>query len=140
MAITLHTDITTPLPEQTEETLGHKRDEFQVAVDKDIEALKLATAKAGWPDHDPRKLFHRYVVDANDAVALKGVIRRAAILHKVDLTWYKDAKTEAGHVVVKFHTDRKMGKDGKPVKDDALNADGTLKATVKPATGTEAVK
>jgi hypothetical protein len=138
MAITLHTEITEELPEQTELEIGRFRDEFQLQVDKDVEALKVATATAKWPAHDPAKLFHRYVVGADDKAALKGVIRRAATLHKVVPAFYKDGKTEAGHIVVKFHVDRKpVLKDGEPVKkdgkivyveDDTLNKDGTPKA------------
>lgn len=131
MAITLHT-VTDPkaLPEQTEEVQGHKRDDFQVAIDKDMAGLKVNTAKAGWPAHDPKKLYNVYVVSKGDVAALKSVIRRAATLHKVEAAWYKDAKTEAGHITVKFHADRKTDKDGKFVADDTLNADGTLKAKV----------
>jgi hypothetical protein len=127
MAITLHTDVT-EVPEQTELEQGRHRDDFQKAIDKDVETLKLATAKAKWPEPDPRKLFHRYVVDADDKVALKSVIRRAATLHKVEAQFYKDAKTEAGHLAVKFHLARKLGSDGKPVADETLNEDGTPKA------------
>ena len=134
--ITLHTDIAPDtLPDQTEELAGHKRDAFQLSVDNDVAKTKLATAKAGWPDHDPTKLFHRYVVDVKDSSALKGVIRRAATLHKVEASFYKDAKTEGGHAVVKFHTDRKLGADGKPVKDDSLNADGSPKVATAPKPG-----
>lgn len=134
MPIILHTE-TEALPEQTELEVGRYRDEFQLQIDKDVEALKLATAKAGWPDPDPKKLFHRYVVGSDDKAALKSVIRRAGTLLKVDPEFYKDAKTEAGHVVVKFHVTRKVDKDGKPVKDDTLNADGSPKTadTPKPA-------
>jgi hypothetical protein len=127
MAITLHTDVT-ELPEQTEEEVGRFRDEFQQSIDKDVHALKLATAKAKWPEHDPKKLFHRYVVSTDDMAALKAVIRRAASLHKVEASFYKNAKTEAGHTVVKFHVDRKVDKDGKFAKDESLNDDGTPKA------------
>jgi len=129
MAITLHTDTTeTDLPEQTELSEGHVRDDFQQAVDKDVSALKTATATAKWPDHNPGKLYHRYVVGSDDRAALKAVIRRAATLHKVAPVFYKDAKTEAGHIVVKFHVARRVDKDGKFVADDTLNKDGTPKA------------
>jgi hypothetical protein len=127
MAITLHTDVA-DLPEQTELIAGHERDEFQLAVDKDVTALKLATAKAHWPKSDPKRLFHRYVVGADDVNALKGVIRRSGTLLKVEPQFYKNAKTEGGHIVVKFHVARRTDKDGKPVKDAALNEDGTPKA------------
>jgi hypothetical protein len=134
MPITLHTDVTPDaIPEQTEEVLGHFRDEFQLTIDKDVAALKRATAKAGWPVHNPKTLFHRYVVDAKESAALKAVIRRAATFEKVTASFYKDAATAAGHAVVKFHTDRKVGSDGKFVKDDTLNADGSLKIVVKPS-------
>lgn len=123
MAITLHTD-TVELPEQTELVQGRHRDEFQQEVDKDILVLKDATARAGWPEHDATKLFHRYVVGADDVSALKGVIRRAGTLHKVEADFYKDAKTAAGHVSVKFHVSRKLDKDNKPVADPSLDADG----------------
>lgn len=125
MAITLHTD--TELPEQTELAQPHIRDEFQQSVDKDVEALKMKTATANWPDPDPSKLFHRFVVAADDRADLKAIIRRSAVLHKVEPLFYKDAKTEAGHMVVKFHLTRKLDKDKKPVKDDTLNDDGTPK-------------
>jgi hypothetical protein len=128
MAITLHTDVQDKLPEQTELAADARvRDEFQQQIDKDVEKLKLATAKAGWPKADPAKLYHRYVVGADDRAALKGVIRRSAILHKVEAVFYKDVKTEAGHMVVKFHVARKLDKNGKPVADDTLNGDGTPK-------------
>jgi hypothetical protein len=131
MPITLHTDVT-DLPEQTELAADARiRDEFQVSVDGDVETLKMATAKAGWPKPDPKRLFHRYVVGSDDRAALKGVIRRATVLHKVEADFYKDAKTEAGHYVVKFHVSRKLDKDGKPVKDESLNADGSPKPAEK---------
>jgi hypothetical protein len=123
MPITLHTD-TTELPEQTELAAGHERDEFQQLVDADVASLKHKTATAGWPAHDARRLFHRYVVGAGDKAALKQVIRRAANLHKLETRFYKDAKTEAGHVVVKFHVERKRDKDNKPVTDPTLAVDG----------------
>jgi hypothetical protein len=128
MAITLHTDDVKDLPEQIELIAGRERDEFQQMIDKDVHALKVSTAKAGWPTPDPKRFFHRYVVAADDKGALKAVIRRAGVLHKVEPVWYKDAKTEGGHVVVKFHLARKLDKDGKPVADDTLNADGSPKA------------
>ena len=135
MAITLHTDTEEVLPEQTEEVQGRYRDEFQQQVDADVHGLKMRTAAAKWPAHDPKHHFQRYVVGKDDVGALKGVIRRAGTLHKVEPAFYKDAKTEAGHVVVKFHVDRKVDKDNKPVADDALNADGTPKPeTPKPET------
>ena len=127
MAITLHTD-TEELPEQTELAAGRERDAFQLQVDKDVKVLKIATARAGWPAPKPTVLFHRYVVGSADKAALKSVIRRAGTLHKVEAQFYKDAKTEAGHVVIKFHVTRKLDKDNKPVKDDTLNKDGTPKA------------
>jgi hypothetical protein len=129
MPITLHTEETeAALPEQTELAAGRVRDTFQLAVDKDVEALKLATAKARWPEPDPSRLFHRYVVGSDDKGEMKSVIRRACTLHKVEAVFYKEAKTEAGHIVIKFHVSRKLDKDNKPVKDDTLRADGTPKA------------
>lgn len=127
MAITLHTEAEV-LPEQTElVSVSRERDEFQLQVDKDVEDLKMKTAAAKWPKPDPKRLFQRYVVGKDDLAALKGVIRRAAILHKVEADFYKDATTEAGHKVVKFNVSRRTDKDGKFVKDDSLNADGTPK-------------
>lgn len=122
-AITLHTDVK-ELPEQTELEVGRFRDEFQVAIDRDVADLKFATANAGWPDPDPTKLFTFYVVGKDDMAALKGVIRRAATLYKVDPEFYKNATTEAGHIVVKFHVTRRTDKDGKFVKDETLDANG----------------
>ncbi len=130
MAITLHTDVQ-ELPEQTELVVGRRRDEFQQMVDADVEKLKLATAKAGWPEPDPARLFHRYVTDAADLTALKGIIRRAGTLHRVEAEFYKDAKTEGGHVVVKFHVARKTDADGNPVKDETLDAEGKPVAPAK---------
>jgi phosphoribosylpyrophosphate synthetase len=127
MPITLHTEEAVEIPEQTELAIGRERDEFQQATDKDVEALKLATAKARWPKHDPAKLFHRYVVGSDDKGAMKSVIRRAATLHHLEAVFYKEARTEAGHVVIKFHVARKLDKDGKPVKDESLKADGSPK-------------
>jgi hypothetical protein len=132
MAITLHTDTAT-LPEQTDLEVGRTRDEFQLKVDKDVEALKNKTANAAWPAFDPAKLFQRYVVGADEKTALRGVIRRAAILHKVEAAFYKDGKTEAGHAVVKFHLSRKLDKDNKPVADTSLDSDGKPVPVVKPA-------
>jgi hypothetical protein len=133
MAITLHTEVpVTTLPEQTELMAGRERDDFQKRVDRDVAKLKVATAKAGWPAADPSKLFERYVVDAADKAALNAVVRRAGTLHKVEILFYKAVKTEAGHLVVKFHVARKLGTDGKPVKDDTLNADGTPKNSAAP--------
>jgi hypothetical protein len=126
MPITLHTD-TVELPEQTELATSHIRDEFQKGVDADVETLKFATAKAGWPAHDATKLFHRYVVSADDKAELKSVIRRACVLHKVEAAFYKDAKTEAGHISVKFHVSRKLNKENKPVADDTLDDNGKPK-------------
>jgi len=127
MPITLHTD-PIEVPEQTElAALSRERDEFQLQVDKDVETLKTATAKAGWPPPEPTRLFHRYVVGAGDKGALKAVIRRAGTLNHVEALFYKDAKTEAGHVVIKFHIVRKLDKEGKPVKDDTLLPDGKPK-------------
>lgn len=123
MAITLHTE-TVELPEQTELVQGRHRDDFQLAVDGDVLILKAATAAAGWPEHDPTKLWQRYVVSADDTGAMKSVIRRACTLHKVEADFYKDAKTEAGHVSIKFHVSRKLDKDNKPVADPSLDADG----------------
>lgn len=135
MPITLHTDVE-ELPEQTELAAGRDRDEFQLAVDKDVETLKMATAKAGWPAHDPAKLNHRYVTDMKDKAALKGVIRRAATLHKVEADFYKDAKTAAGYAVVKFHVSRKpVMENGKPKMDGdkpVYVADDTLDKNGKP--------
>lgn len=130
MAITLHTT-ETELPEQTEEEVGRYRDEFQQQVDADTAALKHKTATAGWPAHDPKKLFNRYVVGKEDVGELKRVVRRAATLHKVEPSFYKNATTEAGHVVVKFHTDRKRDGDGKFVKDDTLDDNGKPKPPAK---------
>jgi hypothetical protein len=127
MAITLHTEAEATAPEQTELAIGRERDDFQTAVDKDIETLKVATAKAKWPTPDPGRLFHRYVVGSDDKGAMKSVVRRACTLHHVEAVFYKEAKTEAGHISIKFHVARKVGKDGKPVKDDSLKADGTPK-------------
>lgn len=136
MAITLHTDVT-DLPEQDELIAGRERDEFQRQVDGNVAELKNATATAGWPAHDSTKLFRRYVVAADDKAELKSVIRRAGTLHKVDPVFYKDATTEAGHAVVKFHVARKRVmvngepkmENGKPVyvKDDTLEANGKPK-------------
>lgn len=121
--ITLHTD-TIELPEQTELVVGRHRDDFQQAVDGDVLILKAATAAAGWPEHEATKLFHRYVVSAEDTSAMKAVIRRACTLARVEADFYKDAKTEAGHAVIKFHVSRKLDKDNKPVTDASLDADG----------------
>jgi hypothetical protein len=143
MPITLHTD-NVELPEQTELVVGRFRDEFQLSVDADVLILKAATATAGWPEHDPTKLFHRYVVGADDVSAMKGIVRRACTLNRVEADFYKDAKTEAGHVSIKFHVSRKLDKDNKPVTDAALDADGKptkalldevkgLKASQKPS-------
>jgi hypothetical protein len=123
MPITLHDDAT-ELPAQTDMVIGRHRDEFQLQIDTDVESLKTNTAKAGWPAFDPSKLFQRYVVGKDDASPLKAVIRRAATLHKVEADFYKDAKTEAGLFVIKFHVSRKLDKDGKPVSDDTLDKDG----------------
>jgi hypothetical protein len=123
MAITLHTE-PQELPEQTERVVGRHRDEFQKDVDGDILILKHATAVAGWPEQEATKLFHRYVVGADDATDMKGVIRRACTLHRVEADFYKDAKTPAGHMSVKFHVSRKLDKDEKPVTDASLDADG----------------
>lgn len=132
MAITLHTDTQEKLPEQTELAADSRiRDDFQKQIDRDVETLKTATAKAAWPEHVPAKLYHRYVVGGDDRGALKSVIRRAAILHRVEAVFYRDAKTEAGHYAVKFHVVRKLGKDGKPVEDATLNTDGSPKAAEK---------
>lgn len=125
MAITLHTEEV--LPEQTELAAGRARDEFQQQIDKDLEALKLATARASWPAPKPDKLYGRYVVAKDDKAEMKAIIRRAATLHKVEADFYKDATTEGGHVAIKFHLSRKLDKDGKPVKDDTLAADGKPK-------------
>jgi hypothetical protein len=105
MAITLHTD-TVELPEQTELVQGRHRDAFQREIDGDVLIMKHATAAAGWPEPDPTKHFLRYVVGPDDATEMKSVIRRAATLHKLDPQFYKDGKTEAGHVVIKFHVTR----------------------------------
>jgi hypothetical protein len=110
MPITLHTDLQ-ELPEQTELFEGHLRDDFQKAVDADVAKLKEATEKAGWPAHQPGKLFHRYVVTSTDRVELKKVIRRAASLAKVVVVFYKDAKTAEGHAVVKFHVAKRPVKE-----------------------------
>ena len=126
MPITLHTE-PTEVPEQTELVAGRERDDFQRQVDQDVTKLKTATAKARWPEHDATKLFHRYVVSADDKAALKAVIRRSGTMLKVEPVFYKDAKTEAGHIAIKFHVARKLGSDNKPVKDASLNADGTPK-------------
>jgi hypothetical protein len=128
MPITLHTEETEVLPEQTELAAGRVRDEFQLDVDKDVEVLKLATAKARWPEPDPERFYHRYVVGSDDKGEMKSVIRRACTLHKVEAVFYKEAKTEAGHIVIKFHVARKLDKDNKPVKDDTLRPDGTPKS------------
>jgi len=135
MAITLHTDIPeSQLPEQTELVEGRHRDEFQRQIDADVLKLKIDTARAGWPDPDPTKLYHRYVVGADDVAALNQVIRRAGTLHKLEIEFYKKAKTEAGHWAVKFHVSRKLDKENKPVDDDTLDKDGKWKAdTEKPA-------
>lgn len=135
MAITLHVE--EKLPEQVDLEVGRVRDEFQLQVDKDVLALKERTAKAKWPEPDPTKLYHHYIVSSDDMAALKGVVRRACLLNKVEAIFYKNAKTEAGHIVVKFHVARKpLMKDGKEVTqngqpvyvpDDTLNDDGTWK-------------
>jgi hypothetical protein len=103
LAITVHTG-TDEVPEQTELATGASRfrDEFQQSVDADVAALKAKAEPAGYPI-DPAKLFHRYIVDPADKVALKQVIRRAATLHKVGIVFYRDVRTKGGHVAVKFH-------------------------------------
>jgi hypothetical protein len=123
MAITLHTDVE-ELPEQTELLEARVRDAFQLHVDADVAALKQSTAKAGWPEPNPARLFQRYVVGKDDMAALKNVIRRAGTLLHVEPVFYKNGTTEAGHVVVKFHVTRKLDKEGKLVKDDSLTEDG----------------
>jgi hypothetical protein len=123
MAITLHTD-TVEVPEQTELVVGRFRDEFQLSVDGDVLILKAATAAAGWPEHDATRLFQRYIVGADDTTPMKAVIRRACTYARVEADFYKDAKTEAGHVAIKFHVSRKLDKDNKPVTDASLDADG----------------
>lgn len=129
MAVNLITATSEKIPEQTELQTPRERDEFQQTVDQDVSALKLATAKAAWPKPDPKRLYHRYVVAKEDRAELKSVIRRAAALHKVEAIFYKDGKTEQGHVVVKFHVARKLAKDGKSfVADDTLGEDGKPKA------------
>jgi hypothetical protein len=125
MAITLHVTPAETIPDQDELVQGRFRDEFQLQIDAEMAALKVRTATAGWPDPDPKTPFLRYVVDSDEVTAMKGVLRRAATLHKVEVDFYKDAKTEAGHVSIKFNIGRKTDKDGKPVKDDTLNADGS---------------
>lgn len=137
MAIQLHTE-ERELPVQDTLVVGRHRDEFQLQIDSDVESLKMATAKAGWPDPDPAKLYQRYVVGKDDATAMKGVIRRAGTLHKVAPQFYTDAKTDDGLVVIKFHVNRATDKDGKPVADDSLTDDGKPKpaaASQAPAGG-----
>lgn len=99
------------VPEQTEFAQGRTRDEFQQKIDREVGHLAENTAKAGWPAPHPGRLFGRYVVAKDDVAALKQVIRRAATLHKVGLLFYKDATTEAGHKVVKFHVKQKPVSD-----------------------------
>lgn len=125
MPIQLVTEDPAAIPAQTELSAGHERDDFQREVDSHVGALKIATAKAGWPQPEPTKHFRRYVVAPEDKAALKGVIRRACTLHKVEAVFYKDVKTAAGHVAVKFHVARKLDKNGKPVADSTLDRNGT---------------
>lgn len=131
MAITLHTDakVLETIPEQDELMAGRSRDDFQRQVDRDVELLKIKTARAGWPEAGTKTApFHRYVVGKNDKAELNGIIRRAATLHKLEADFFKPVTTEAGYVAVKFNVSRKLDKDEKPVKDDTLDTNGKSKS------------
>lgn len=130
MPITLHTEaaILAKLPEQDELMLGRSRDDFQKQVDRDVELLKIVTARAGWPEPGTKGMpFHRYVVGKDDKAELNAVIRRAGTLHKVEIDFFKPVTTEGGHVAIKFNVSRKLDKDDKPVKDDTLHDNGKSK-------------
>jgi len=72
-------------------TKSRERDEFQVARDADVAALKAAWEAAGQPNIAilstdtgfQRAAKKRYVIEKGDVAEVKTAIRRACLLHKV---------------------------------------------------------
>jgi hypothetical protein len=101
MPITLHE--AAEIEQNEIRTRSNERDEFQVMVDGDVARLKDAWMKAKTPAPGPKSPSHRYVVEKGDRAELKNVVRRAARLHEVTVTFYKDAVTQDGLYQVKFN-------------------------------------
>jgi hypothetical protein len=99
--VTLHDVAETDDQTELAATKSRVRDEFQVKVDDEMGRLVKAWTEAGRPGHDkaPNK---RYRVAKTDRAEMKDVIRRAASLHKVAVSWFKDKVNEDGTVSIKF--------------------------------------
>ena len=101
------------------------RDETQRHIDDVFKGLTERWVKAGKPaPADARYPAHRFVVAKSDVSALKAMIRRAAALHKHDVTWWKDVKTEEGAVSVKFGPAPKAGEKIVPATTGDGNKNG----------------
>jgi hypothetical protein len=101
-----------PVPETTKLAVSksRERDETQRDIDTDVERLKRAWESAGKPGADKLTTpagFKRaekvaYTVEKDDRSPVKGMIRRAATLHKTGLVYAKDTTNQDGTVTIVF--------------------------------------
>ena len=112
-------NIVTPSAEDTQTELAtrsHERDDDQKGIDATVgEMVAGYNALGGKDSQVTARPTHRYQVPNDDKSELKRMIRRAAVLHKVDPVWYKDSKPDdAGNIVVKFTVGPKAEKPATP--------------------------
>jgi hypothetical protein len=93
--------------EDTQNTVAvasRERDETQKHIDQRFKSRfeHWTTAGKPKPDKAPREATDRITVAKTDVAALKGMIRRAATLHKTGVVFYKDAKDGNGNTTVKY--------------------------------------
>lgn len=81
---------------------SRERDETQTAIDNAVKEMVAKWHEAGKPEPHSDRPSKRYVVVKEDRTPLKGMIRRAATLHKVEAILFKDHVNEDGTVAVKF--------------------------------------
>jgi hypothetical protein len=80
-----------------------EKSKTQIQIDTDVAELAQQAQLAGWPAHDPSKLYQRYLIRPQDRTALGSAIRRAAKASNVSLVYYKDVTAGDGLISVKFH-------------------------------------
>lgn len=85
---------------------SRERDDTQKHIDDRFKARFDAWNKHGKPAPDKaatnREVTDRITVAKTDVAALKGMIRRAATLHKTGVKFYQDAKDGNGNTTVKY--------------------------------------
>lgn len=118
MGIQLHTDVP-EVPQTTVRTRTTDRDEFQVKIDKEFQALVVKTAQVKWPNAGTVKApYDRYVVAKTDRGEIKDTIRRAGRLYVITKTNQLELKSKVDvsdrlcELAPVFYTDAPTGKDG----------------------------